>query len=465
MPRLRSIPLVLAGAALAVVALTGPAARGRDDAQRPPQWWKPPADVRDTLARVDARSLERYDRGLISFGTRHTLSSQDDPNRGIGAARDWIKARFDEIAATSGGRMTVELDRFVQPPTPPRVPNATPITNVVATLHGTDPSAKDRVYVVGGHYDSRVTDVLNATDDAPGANDDASGTSATLELARVIAPHPTDATIVFVAYAGEEQGLFGSEHLAQVAKDAGWNVQGVLNMDIVGSPNGGNGVREPRQIRLFSEGVPTAETADQTRLRQSIGGENDGVSRQLARYVKETGENSATGMEVKLVWRRDRFLRGGDQISWLLRGWAGVRFTEPNENFAHQHQDLHPEQGIGDLPQFVDFQYLARVTRVVGSSLLALSRSPRTPGNAKIVATALSYDTELRWEASPESDVVGYEVVWRDSTEPLWTHARRVGNVTDYTISGLNKDDVQVGVRAIDREGNRSPVAVTTPLS
>ncbi len=254
------------------------------------------------------------------------------------------------------------------------------ITNVVATLHGTDPSAKDRVYVVGGHYDSRVTDVLNATDDAPGANDDASGTSATLELARVIAPHPTDATIVFVAYAGEEQGLFGSEHLAQVAKDAGWNVQGVLNMDIVGSPNGGNGIREPRQIRLFSEGVPTAETADQTRLRQSIGGENDGVSRQLARYVKETGENPATGMEVKLVWRRDRFLRGGDQISWLLRGWAGVRFTEPNENFAHQHQDVHADQGIGDLPQFVDFQYLARVTRVVGSSLLALSRSPASAG-------------------------------------------------------------------------------------
>jgi hypothetical protein len=466
MPRLRSIALVLAAAVLAVVALAGPPARGRDDAQRPPHWWKPPADVRNTLARVDARSLERFDRGLVSFGTRHTLSSQDDPQRGIGAARDWITGQFDAIAATSGGRMTVELDSFIQPPGP-RIPNPTRITNVVATLKGTDPTALDRVYVVGGHYDSRVTDVLNGTDDAPGANDDGSGTSATLELARVIAPHPTDATIVFIAYAGEEQGLFGSEHIAQVAKDRGWNVQGVLNMDIIGSPVGETGIREPRQIRLFSEGVPTAETPAEGNIRRSIGGENDSNSRQLARYVKETGENPATGMEVKLVWRRDRFLRSGDQVSWLLRGWPAVRFTEPNENFKHEHQDVRVENGVqfGDLLEFVDFQYLARVTRVVGSSLLALSRSPRAPVNSRVITAQLTSDTELRWNANPEADVVGYEVVWRDSTEPLWTHARQVGNVTDYTIAGLNKDDVQLGVRAIDSEGNRSPVAATVPAN
>src|SRR4051794_15888404 len=465
MPRFRSVVLVVAGAiavALTTVALSG----ARNDGQRPTRWWKPPADVRAQLAQVSARSLERFDSGLVSFGTRHTLSSQDDPNRGIGAARDWIKQQFEQIAATSGGRMTVALDSYIQQPAS-RIPTPTRITNVVATLQGTDPKSADRVYVVGAHYDTRVTDVLNATDDAPGADDDGSGTSAVLELARVMAPHPTEATIKFVAYAGEEQGLYGSDHLAEVAKQEGWNVQDVLNMDIIGSPNGGNGIREPRQIRLFSEGVPTAETADQTARRQRIGGENDGVSRQLARYVKETGENSATGMEVKLVWRRDRFLRGGDQISWLLRGWAGVRFTEPNENFEHQHQDVRVENGrqIGDLLEFVDFHYLARVTRVVGSSLLALSRAPRAPVNSRIIAAALSYDTELRWDANPEPDVVGYEVVWRDSTEPLWTHARRVGNVTDYTIAGLNKDDVQVGVRAIDSEGNRSPVSVTVPAN
>jgi hypothetical protein len=464
MPRLRSIVLALVAAAIAVVALAGPAARGRDDAQRPSHWWKPPADVRATLGQVSAQSLERFDRALVGFGTRHTLSTQDDPNRGIGAAHDWIKARFDEVAATSGGRMTVELDSFIQPVSD-RVPEPTRITNVVATLKGTDPTAADRVYVVGGHYDSRASDPVDGTSDAPGANDDASGTSATLELARVIAPRPTDATIVFIAYAGEEQGLYGSAHIAQVAKDEGWNVQGVLNMNIIGSPVGETGIREPHQIRLFSEGVPTAATEDAIDQLRGIGGENDSLSRQLARYVKETGENSATDTGVKLVWRRDRFLRGGDQISWLEHGWPAVRFTEPNENFNHEHQDVRVENGVqyGDLLEFVDFRYLARVTRVVGSSLLALSRSPRAPLHSRVITAELSSDTQLRWDANPESDVIGYEVVWRDSTEPLWTHARWAGNVTDYTIAGVNKDDVQLGVRAIDREGNRSPVAPTVP--
>ena len=418
------------------------------------------------LRDVDARSLERTDRALVGFGTRHTLSVQDDPSRGIGAARDYIRDQFERIAQTAGGRMTVELDSFIQPPAS-RVPVPTRITNVVATLHGTDPTSADRVYIVGGHYDSRVTDVMNATSDAPGANDDASGTSAVIELARVLAKRPTEATIKFVAYAGEEQGLYGSNHLAQVAKDEGWNIQGVLNMDIIGSPVGGNGVRSPHTIRLFSEGVPTAETAAETARRQSIGGENDGVSRQLARYVQETGENKATDMDVKLVWRRDRFLRGGDQLSFLQRAWPGVRFTEPNEDFDHQHQDLRIENGeqIGDLPQFVDFPYLARVTRVVGSSLAALARSPRAPANARIISANLTYDTELRWNANPEADIVGYEIVWRDSTEALWTNARRFGNVTSATIKNLNKDDNQIGVRAIDRDGNRSPVAYPIPAA
>jgi hypothetical protein len=452
-------------AAIGMLVLLGPAARGQGD-RPPPRWWKPPADVRSMLGNVSARKLESYDRTLVGFGTRHTLSSQDDPQRGIGAARDWIRGQFEQSAATSSGRMTVELQSYVQQPAS-RIPTPTRITNVVATLHGTDPASADRVYVVSGHYDSRVTDVLDATSDAPGANDDASGVSAVIELARVMAPHPTEATIVFVAFAGEEQGLYGSTHFAELAQQNGWNIQGVLNMDIVGSPLGGNGAREPRLIRLFSEGVPTSETPDQTARRQSIGGENDGISRQLARYGKETGENSATNMRVKLVWRRDRFLRGGDQIPFLERGWPAVRFTEPNENFDHQHQDVRVENGvqIGDLPEFVDFRYLGRVTRVVGSSLAALARSPRPPQDARIISAQLTYDTQLRWSANPEPDVVGYEIVWRDSTEPLWTHSRRVGNVTDYTIDDLNKDDNQVGVRAIDRDGNRSPVAFPIPAT
>jgi Zn-dependent M28 family amino/carboxypeptidase len=410
--------------------------------------------------------LEQYIRALAGFGTRHTLSVQDDPRRGIGAARDWIRDRFEEFAADSAGRMSVELQTYVQQPAN-RIPVPTTITNVVATLRGTDPASADRVYVVGAHYDSRRTDVLDGQGDAPGANDDGSGTAAVLELARVMARVPSEATIVFVAFAGEEQGLYGSTHFAELAKQNGWNIQGVLNMDIIGSPTGGNGRRDPRVIRLFSEGVPTSETPEETARRRSIGGENDGISRQLARYVKETGENRATGMRVKLVWRRDRFLRGGDQIPFLERGWPAVRFTEPNENYDHQHQDVRVEGGkqFGDLPEFVDFRYLARVTRVVGSSLSALDRSPRAPAGATLVATALSYDTELRWAPNPEPDVTGYEVVWRDSIVPLWTHSRRTGNVASFTVPNLNKDDYQVGVRAIDRDGNRSPVAYPIPAS
>ncbi|MDA0162303.1 M28 family metallopeptidase [Solirubrobacter ginsenosidimutans] len=429
-------------------------------------WWRPPPDVRRMLDQVDSRSLQRFDHALVGFGTRHTLSTQTDPTRGIGAARDYIKQQFDQIAQTSGGRMTVALEGYDQPPAS-RIPVTTRITDVVATLKGTDPQSADRVYIVGAHYDSRITDVLNGTDDAPGANDDGSGTSAVLELARVMAPRPTEATIVFVAYAGEEQGLYGSNHLAEVARQQGWNIQGVLNMDIIGSPVGGSGLRDDRTIRLFSEGVPTSETAAQTARRQTIGGENDGSSRQLARYVKETGENDATDMRVKLVWRRDRFLRSGDQVSFLQRGWAGVRFTEPFENFDHQHQDVRVENGkqFGDLEQFVDFRYLARVTRVIGSSLAALARSPRAPVNARMLTADLGYDTTLRWNANPEPDVVGYEVVWRDSTEALWTNSRRFGNVTEATIPNLNKDDYQVGVRAIDRDGNKSPVAYPIPAN
>jgi Zn-dependent M28 family amino/carboxypeptidase len=465
MRRLRVLAVIggLLAVAAAALALSGGRAAG-DRQHGQPNWWKPPADVRGALAAVDARSLERYDRALVGFGTRHTLSAQDDPQRGIGAARDYIFEQLRQIAATTGGRMSVELQSYIQEPAS-RIPVPTRITNVVATLRGSDPASADRVYVVGAHYDSRVTDVLNATADAPGANDDGSGTAAVIELARVLAKVDSEATIVFVAFAGEEQGLYGSDHFAGLAEQNGWNIQGVLNMDIIGSPVGGNGEREPFTVRLFSEGVPTSETPEQTARRQSIGGENDGVSRQLARYVKETGENRATGMRVKLVWRRDRFLRGGDQISFLERGWPAVRFTEPNENYDHQHQDVRVEDGrqFGDLLEFVDFRYVARVTRVVGSSLSALARAPRAPVNARMITASLSYDTELRWDANPEPDVVGYEVVWRDSTEPVWTESRRVGNTTAATIEGLSKDDFQVGVRAIDSDGNKSPVAYPVP--
>ena len=360
--------------------------------------------------------------------------------------------------------MTVEKQSFVQPPGA-RNPEPVTVTNLVATLRGTQPESANRVYVVSGHYDSRCTDVLNSTCDAPGADDDASGVAAVLELARVMAKRQFDATIVFMAVAGEEQGLYGSTFFAQQAKASGMDVEGMFTNDIIGSSTSDKGRRDPFTVRLFSEGVPTTETPAQAALRQSIGGENDGPSRQLARYVKEVGENSATGMHVRLIWRRDRYLRGGDQIPFLQQGYPAARFTEPAENFAHQHQDVRVENGqqFGDLLQFVDFAYTARVARVNGAALANLAWAPTAPKNAKIDTTQLTNDTTLTWDANPEPDLAGYEVVWRESTDPLWTHSIPVGNVTTFTIPDLSKDNVQVGVRAVDRDGYRSPVAFPVP--
>jgi len=459
-------------AALAAVALLGigagaavPALDGGTPAAAQSQGIKhgPTAFVQRILADIKPARIEQYDRTLAGFGTRHTLSSQDDPNRGIGAARDWIFDQFQQSAARSGGRMTVEKQSFVQPPAE-RIPAPVTITNVVATLKGTQAESAGRTYVISGHYDTRCSDPLDAVCDAPGANDDASGVSAVLELARVMATRRFDATIVFMAVAGEEQGLFGSTHFAEQAKAAGVDVQGMFTNDIVGSSTGDKGQKDPFTVRVFSEGIPTTETEEQAELRRSIGGENDGVSRQLARYIKEVGENSATHMKVRLIWRRDRYLRGGDHIPFLEQGYPAVRFTEPNEDFRHQHQDVRVENGtqFGDLPKFVDFRYIARVARVDAAALANLALAPTAPKEATIDATQLTNDTTLNWAANPEPDVAGYEVVWRESTEPLWTHAIDVGNVTSFTLP-LSKDNIQIGVRAVDRSGYRSPVAFPLP--
>ena len=436
-----------------------------DAAQRTVPKSQPPKEIAAMLRRVSSQRIERSISKLVSFGTRHTLSSQDDPERGIGAARDWLYEEFQRYAARSDGRMSVELQSFIQPATPPRVPSPTRITNVVATLRGTQPESADRVYVVSGHYDSRCSDPLDAECDAPGANDDASGVAAVLEAARVMARREFDATIVFMAVAGEEQGLFGAEHYAEQAKQQGVNIAGMFTNDIVGSSVADDGRRDPFTVRLFSEGIPTNETPEQAEIRRSTGGENDGPSRQLARFIKEVGENEATRMYVRLIWRRDRFLRGGDQIPFLERGVSAVRFTEPNENFAHQHQDVRVENGVqfGDLLEFVDFRYVARVTRVNVAALGSLALGPAQPEDPVIVATQLTNDTELTWQPNPEPDLAGYEIVWRETTEPLWTNSIPVGNVTSFTVEGMSKDNYQFGVRAVDRDGYRSPVSFPLP--
>jgi hypothetical protein len=466
MQKVRRIAAAAAVAVVATAVAAGPssAAPTRTKARSAAHPHAPTPELRAMLRQIDPRRIQSDIHTLVGFGTRHTLSSQTDPNRGIGAARDWLFQQFQSYAAASDGRMTASLQSFVQP-AGPRNPTPVTVTNVIGTLKGTQSESANRVYVVSGHYDSRCTDVLNFTCDAPGADDDASGVAAVLELARVMSKHDFDATIVFMAVAGEEQGLYGSTFFAQQAKAAGMDVEGMFTNDIIGSSTSDQGVRDPFTVRLFSEGVPTSETPAQAALRQSIGGENDGPSRQLARYVKEVGENSATGMHVRLIWRRDRFLRGGDQIPFLQQGYPAARFTEPAENFAHQHQDVRVENGVqfGDLEQFVDFPYVARVARVNGSALANLAWAPATPKNATIDTTQLTNDTTLTWAANPEPDLAGYEIVWRESTAPLWEHTIPVGNVTTYRIKNLSKDNVQFGVRAVDRDGFRSPVAFPVP--
>jgi acetylornithine deacetylase/succinyl-diaminopimelate desuccinylase-like protein len=412
---------------------------------------------------IDARNIERTIRNLVSFGTRNTLSEQKNPQRGIGAARDWLFDEFQKAAAQSGGRMTVEKQTFEQPKAA-RVPLPTMLTNVVATLRGTQPESEKRMYVVSGHYDSMCTSPTDAECDAPGANDDASGTAAVLEMARVMARYKFDATIVFMAVAGEEQGLLGSTYYAERAKKDGLDIDAMFTNDIIGSSLGGNGVHDPHTVRVFSEGVRSNETEAEATSRRSVGGENDSPSRQLARFIKEVGERHVPGMKVWLIYRRDRYGRGGDHQPFLERGYAAVRFTEPNENYNHQHQNVRKENGVqyGDLPEFDDFNYIADVARVNAASLATLALAPARPKNV-LLTTGLANDTELKWDPNAESDVAGYEIVWRDTTAALWTNSRWIGKVTSFTMKGMSKDNYFFGVRAVDKDGNRSPASYPRP--
>ncbi|WP_329427716.1 M20/M25/M40 family metallo-hydrolase [Streptosporangium sp. NBC_01495] len=428
---------------------------------RPVTKQHPDAELRALLRDIDERRIEATIRKLVSFGTRHTLSAQDDPNRGIGAARDWIFAEMKKYAAASGGQMAVELQSYIQQPAS-RIPTATLITNVVATLRGS--VTPDRIYVVSGHYDSRVTDVMNATADAPGANDDASGVAVAMELARVMATRRPKATIVFAAVAGEEQNLYGARYMAGQYKAASADVQAMFTNDIVGSSTADDGTRDPRTVRLFAEGVPTAETPAQANTRRSVGGENDSPARQLARFVTNVADNDATGMNVRIIYRRDRYLRGGDHIGFLEQGYPAARFTEPNENFDHQHQDVRVENGkqFGDLPEFCDFAYIARVARVNAATLWSLAQAPGTPKDVKVRTNQLTNDTDLVWTRGTEPDLAGYEIVWRETTGPDWTHVIPVGDVAEVRID-LSKDNVFFGVRAVDRAGHRSPAGFPVP--
>ncbi|KAK0220820.1 aminopeptidase [Armillaria nabsnona] len=415
----------------------------------------PDQELTMMLKEIDPVRIQAIIEKLVSFGTRNTLSNQTDPNRGIGAARDWIANEMREIATASGGRMTVTVPSYIQEPAS-SIPTSTVISNIIATLRGS--SDPGRVYVVSGHYDSRNTNVDNFVDDAPGADDDGSGVAVSMELARVMASHHPAATIMFAVVAGEEQGLYGSNFMAEQLKNASVDVQGMLDNDIVGSSTADDGTKDPFNIRMFVQGIPPTETSSQVTARVSVGGESDTPARELGRFVTEVASNDVTNMEVQMVYRPDRYLRGGDHLSFLRNGFPAVRFTEPHENFAHQHQDVRVENGVqfGDLVEFCDFEFNARVAKVNGAALWSLAQAPGTPKNVAIDTSQLTNNSTLSWTL--DSDAAGYEIVWRPTDLPSWTHVIPVGKVSRATVL-LSKDNVDFGVRAVGSNGYRSPAA------
>jgi hypothetical protein len=455
--------------ASAVTAVAVPLLSGTAQASAALAPKEPDDQLRALLRQIDPDRIKATILRLVQFGTRHTASSQTDPVRGIGAATEWVFGQMQSFAAASSGRMTVQKQTFVQPVSA-TIPVPTTITNVIATLKGT--ASPERFYVVTGHLDSRVTDVLNFTDDAPGADDDGSGVAVVLELARLFATHQFPGTLVFATVAGEEQGLFGSSFMAKQMKAAGNDVQGMFSNDIVGASQAWDGTRpDPRTVRLFVEGIPTAVTSQQISIMQSTGGENDGATHQLARFVTDVAPASLTSMNVRVIWRRDRYLRGSDHLSFQQQSYPAARFTEPRENFNHEHQDVRVANGVqfGDLAQFVDYDYTARVAKVNGAALWALATNPSTPKNLQIhTAPPVGFPgtnfTTLSWNANPEADLAGYEVMMRETTAPDWTSAIRVGNVTTVTLD-ISKDNVQFGLRAVDQAGHRSPVAFPQVVS
>ena len=421
----------------------------------------PPTDpnIQRLVNEVSAKTLEADVRKLVSYGTRHTLSDTKDKKRGIGAARQYVFDEFRKYSKAGGGRMTVEMDTFTYNPDGRRVDKKTLMANVLATIPGTDPT-DTRIYLMSGHIDSRVTDIMNRTADAPGANDDASGVAAVMEVARVLAGQKFPCTIKLVAVQGEEQGLLGADHLAKRAKKEGWNLVAMLNNDIVGNSKGYDPeITDSLHLRVFSEGVPATETPDQAKARRQLSNENDASSRQLARYAQLAARQyvSAGGYGVLLEYRPDRFLRGGDHTPFNQQGYAAVRFTETNENFNHQHQDLRTENGIeyGDKPEFMDFRYLRRTAQVNLATLASLASAPAAPQKVEVLTAKLTNRTELRWQAPQGGPTpAGYLVLVRETSAPQWQQRFPIsGTTADLAIS---KDNYIFGVVSVDAQGHES---------
>jgi Peptidase family M28 len=457
-----------------------------------------PADpaISGALAQISADRIHATIEKLVGFNNRSTLSSMETDLKsgtGINATADWIESEFKTISAACGNCLDVRRDEFIEPPQPgptSRILKPTKLTNVYAILRGTDPAQANRMVLVTGHYDSRNTDNFNTHDPAPGANDDASGVAVSIESARVLSKLKFPSTIVFVAVAGEEQGLNGSHHLAQLAKSQGWQLDAVLNNDIVGGDTTpGDTFQDKTAVRVFSEGVPAVSTPEQTRALINLGAESDSPSRELARAVSDVAstyfvpniQRAAQGTPPNrphsnlvrtmpafhpvLIFRRDRYLRGGDHTSFNAEGFTAVRITEWRENFDHQHQNVRVENGTqyGDLIQYVDFNYVADVARLNAATLATLASAPGIPQNVHVTTNSLDNNTELTWTAPSAAPAgVSYEIVWRPTDQPNWTMSQSAGSATSIKLP-ISKDNMIFGVRSVDSAGHRSIAVFPTP--
>jgi len=423
--------------------------------------------IAEAIRQVSADHIRQTIEKLVSFQNRSTISAQDQESikegRGIGAAREWLKAEFERYSKDCGGCLEVKTDTFTESPGE-RIPKPTEITNVYAVLRGSDAKQAERIVLVTGHYDSRNSDTFNGTDPAPGANDDGSGTAVSLECARVLSQAAAKlkfpATIVFLAVAGEEQGLNGSKHFAQMAKQQGWKIEAVLNNDIVGGDLGPG--QDASVVRVFSEGLPAAASEAEIRRIRMLGGESDSTSRELARYIADVGRSYQSGVKPLMIFRLDRFLRGGDHYSFNQQGFAAVRFTEFREDYNHEHQNVRSENGVeyGDLSKFVDSDYVEHVARLNAATLASLASAPAPPASVKMLTKSLENDTTLTWEPSPGASA--YEVVWRSTNAADWEYVQTFSSGVRATLK-VSKDNVIFGVRAVDTAGHRSLPVVPEP--
>ena len=421
-------------------------------------------EIRKMIYEVKSENMEATVKKLVSFGTRHTLSDTKSSTRGIGAAQRWVKSEFDNYALVSNGRLTSVIDYFTIKADGKRIKNDSQLGNVMATLKGTEVT-DDRVLIISGHLDSRATDVMDSSIDAPGANDDGSGVAAMMELARIMCKREFPFTIIFVAVVGEEQGLYGAKYLADKAKEQKWNVIAMINNDMIGnSLSSGTQLRDNRQVRVFSETIPYLETEAEAKIRKSTNRDNDSPSRQLARYIKTVTNQYVEQLDIKLVYRNDRFLRGGDHTPFSQNGFTAIRFCEMNENFDHQHQTVRKENNTqyGDLPEFMDFEYLRKVACSNLATLSNLAWSPRAPLNIRIEVKDLTNFSTLVWNKPEGKSIYGYNILIRETSSPIWEKSIFVTD-TNAEIP-YSKDNYFFAVQSIDELGHASLPVFPIPI-